>query len=435
MATTIVSSITPQQATVGDPTFTMTVRGTGFTANSVLQFGGQQMSTVYVGSNQLMATIPTSAFPSASLGGLQVNVDDDGQLSNSTSFAVQDKSPVTLSELQAIADSITMPDVSSLVTEANPYLIPISGVRIYRINQGDLYQGLQGIAQNLTGDPTQWEQIAFINNLRYPYISEDQTELQGTSATTLYLSNRVNVGDTVVYVSGISPFLVNGAILFFLLQSPLSDGTVRLVSDIVRVDTVTIDGETPANTRVTLQQPIFNTYLTGTPFTILNTSNNTSSRVVTIGDYILVPSSSDGLNNIQASDIDISQVYDLLGQDFWLDNNGMLRNDQNGDIQTVVGVQNLKQAVVHRLMTEIGELVYHQEYGDPLLNYVGKVNGPVLSVLANQQLSQTLLNDPRIQSVKKVASVVNGDVLYVVATVTVNIFNSVTNLTFVLPAK
>lgn len=435
MASTLVSSITPQSATVGDPSFTMTVRGNGFTSGSALQFGGQQMTTVFVDANQVLATIPSSSFPTASLGGLNVNVMDNGQLSNSVSFTVQDKSPVTLNQLQEIANSITMPDISTLVAEANPYILPVNNVQVYRVTQGDLYQGLQGVAQQVMGDATKWDQIAFINNLRYPFISEDPTELEGKAATSLYLANRVNVGDTVVYVNGISPFLTEGAILFFALQSLLSDGSIRTISDVVRVESVGTDPNNSTNTRLTLQQPIFNVYLAGTAFDVLDTSNNTSSRVVTIGDFILIPSPLNSNNALQARDLDITQVYALLGQDLWLDNNGLLRNDQNGDLQTVVGVYNLHQAVVHRLVTEIGELVYHQDYGNPLLKYVGKVNSPVLTILANQKLSQTLLDDPRIKSVQQIFSVAQGDVLYVKASVTVNLFNRTTELNFVLPAN
>jgi phage baseplate assembly protein W len=435
MATTVVSSITPTSANVGDPGFTMTIRGTGFTNNSILQFGGQQMSTTYMDTTQLSATIPSSAFPTASLGGLSVNVSDSGQLSNSTTFTVQNSSPVSLNDLQNLANNITMPSTTSLITESNPYIIPINSVNVYRVTQGDLYQGLQGIAQDQMGDATDWQQIAFINNLRYPYLSEDELELEGNNATTLYLSSPVTPGNTTIYVSGVSPFLIAGTILFFSLQSPQTDGTVQTLSDVVRIQSVQIDSTSPASTRVLLQQPIYNTYPIGTSFNVLDTSNNTSSRVVTIGDFILIPSGSGSNNNIQGNNLDITQLYALLGQDIWLDNNGLIRNDQNGDLQTVVGVPNLKQAVTHRMRTEIGELVYHQDYGDPLLAYVGKVNSSVLAILANQKLSASLLDDPRIAAVQNIVSTSQGDVLIVTAKLLVNLFNASTNLSFEIPAS
>ena len=55
--TPVISSINPASVTAGGPTFTLTVTGSGFLANSVVQINGSNRPTVYVSGLKLTATI------------------------------------------------------------------------------------------------------------------------------------------------------------------------------------------------------------------------------------------------------------------------------------------------------------------------------------------------------------------------------------------
>lgn len=427
----ILASITPSSANVGDPSFTMTIRGVNFTSGSRLVFGGTTIPTTFVDANLLLANVPSSAFATFSLGGVNVQVQDGTGLSNSATFSVSKTSPVSVSDLLDMINSISVPDLSQLTGAANPFLKKIDNVQVYRIRDGDT---IQSIAQRLTGDTANWSDIAFINNLRYPFVSNDPTLISQQNTPSAFLTQRANPGDMSIRINGANVFIAPGSVLFFLLESPLTDGTVKEISDIVTVDTVIVDTQVPTNTIVRLQSPVFNTYLDGTQIDVLQTIS-TTTRVATTGSYILVPAGNDGSSLIRSSSLNVDQAYNVLGQDFWLDNNGLLRADSSGDVQTVLGVPNLTQAIQHRLLTELGELDYYPQYGNVLLTYVGHLNAPVLAIIANSEIERTLLNDPRVKAVRGINVSIVGDTLSVRANIEIDLLNTTQDFNFVLPVS
>ena len=52
-----ISQLVPNMSTHGDPAFTLTVNGTGFTSNSVVYWSGATRPTTFVMANQLTAQI------------------------------------------------------------------------------------------------------------------------------------------------------------------------------------------------------------------------------------------------------------------------------------------------------------------------------------------------------------------------------------------
>jgi hypothetical protein len=54
------TSLSPATAIAGGATFTLTVNGSGFVTNSVVQWNGANRTTTFVSSTQLTATIPAS---------------------------------------------------------------------------------------------------------------------------------------------------------------------------------------------------------------------------------------------------------------------------------------------------------------------------------------------------------------------------------------
>jgi hypothetical protein len=435
MPTPVLASIMPSKAQVSTDTdtgFTLTLRGTGFTANSFVVFGGSVLDTVFLDSNSLSATVLPVHYQNFSLGGLTVYVQNGNEASNNTVFQVSAPSPVKISDLLTITNAISIPSIVNFLETQSPYIEQVPNVEVYRVAQGDT---LQGIAQRRMGDTTRWSDIAFINNLRYPFISEDERDLQGVRNYRAVLTRRVNAGDITIFVNGISPFITKDSVLFFAVDNVFSDGTLHTISDVVGVGEVIPDPERPAGTKLRLKTPLLNTYDVGTFVDVLSTNNNTTSRVVTIGDFILIPSPNGSDSFVSSDGVDVLKVYEVLGQDIALDNYGLLSPDGNGDLQTVVGLGNLHQAIAHRLMTELRELDYHPGYGNPLLQYIGHVNTPTLLVLANFEIERVLLGDPRINSIQSIKTTVSGDTLSVRALVNVDLFNKTSELNFVIPLK
>jgi LysM repeat protein/phage baseplate assembly protein W len=428
----VLASIAPQKCKVNDPPFTLTVRGSGFTTDSKVLFGGTEVATIYADASVLMASISQSDYANFSLGGVTVAVTNGNSISNTVQFDVTKDSPVSVAELSAIASAITIPNITALLQDNSPYVEQVPFVQVYRIHSGDT---LTGIAQKVTGDASNWQDIAFINNLRHPFITDDPKLLTGQTDYTLILTKDVHPGDSVIYVNGITPYITESAVLFFAIESPLTDGKTQLISDITTIAQVTPDLTVPANTNVRLVEPVFNTYLTGTKVDVLTTTNNSTSRLVAVGDFVLVPATRGNQSFVQSDAIDITRVYHMLGQDVALDADGLMTPDENGDLATFNGVANLHQAISHRLLTEIGELVYHPTYGNPLLDYVGNLNVPELAVMANYEIQRCLKADPRIKDISDINTTVQGDTLAVRVLTEVDLFNSSTEFNFVIPIE
>ena len=92
-----------------------------------------------------------------------------------------------------------------------------------------------------------------------------------------------------------------------------------------------------------------------------------------------------------------------------LKHDGDFSSGNTGDINTVSGRDNLRQAILNRLVTVKGSLVHRPEYGIGLKLYQG-----VLSSLEKQRelallIKSQLLEDTRIESVDGVKFEADGD--------------------------
>lgn len=80
-----------------------------------------------------------------------------------------------------------------------------------------------------------------------------------------------------------------------------------------------------------------------------------------------------------------------------------------GDIAVVAGRDNLRQAIGHRLDTEAGELLFHQDYGSRVRQLVGATNGPTAALLAARYARGAVAGDPRIQRITEATAAADGD--------------------------
>ncbi len=136
-----------------------------------------------------------------------------------------------------------------------------------------------------------------------------------------------------------------------------------------------------------------------------------STRVLLSGSVLVVPAQAPVSQTATSTDPD--DVYEL---DMGLVG-GHLEADENGDFLVFTGRQNLRQALVHRVITERGELLWHPEYGALIRSLIGVVNGPTASTLAAKYAEATLRADPRVREVSSVVAEVSGDIISVSATV------------------
>ncbi len=82
-----ITSLSPNMATAGDPTFTLTVNGSGFGTDSVVYWNGAALPSSYGTGIKVTATVPASDVMSA--GMFPVYVRSGGKNSNMLNFTVQ----------------------------------------------------------------------------------------------------------------------------------------------------------------------------------------------------------------------------------------------------------------------------------------------------------------------------------------------------------
>ena len=93
-----IAQLAPNSATAGSPGFTMTVNGSNFAGDAVVNWGGTKPATTFVTGKQLTAAIPATAIATA--GTISVTVTNPGtpggqyggtlsETSNSMTFTIK----------------------------------------------------------------------------------------------------------------------------------------------------------------------------------------------------------------------------------------------------------------------------------------------------------------------------------------------------------
>lgn len=136
----------------------------------------------------------------------------------------------------------------------------------------------------------------------------------------------------------------------------------------------------------------------------------TPDYVKAIGDILLVPSENRGiLEGLQR--YEIKEEYDrLLGEDIALfeysegstltsEGQGEMEANNKGDLKTVRGVRNLKQALLMRLSTPLGGLLHHPLYGTELHDLLGVPNTYDNQQKIKIEIERTIRADKRVKDI------------------------------------
>ena len=130
-----------------------------------------------------------------------------------------------------------------------------------------------------------------------------------------------------------------------------------------------------------------------------------SDRVLLAGSAIIIPAAT----AMAGAETDQNAVFDV---DCLL-RKGLLEDDGEGDFAIVSGRENLKQQLMHRVMTEQGAYLFHPDYGCSIRRLLGAINGPTAALLAARHIEAGLLSDDRVQSVTRTTATADGDKLAV----------------------
>jgi hypothetical protein len=91
-----IGSLIPASTTAGGPSFTLTITGSGFSASSVVTFGGMKVTSAYQSPGELQATIPASAIAKGGTALVTV-ANPGGNPSVVVSFAINNPVAVAIS--------------------------------------------------------------------------------------------------------------------------------------------------------------------------------------------------------------------------------------------------------------------------------------------------------------------------------------------------
>jgi uncharacterized protein (TIGR03437 family) len=148
-----VTSVVPSSTTAGGPSFNLTVNGSGFVSGATVNWGSQALSTTFVGSGLLTASVPASLIVTP--GGIGITVTSGNITTGAVQFTINPSTVTTLKLNCSPSAGPTTQGVSYLATctvsgGTAPYAWSIgSGA----LPQGLTSSGTTGTSINISGTP------------------------------------------------------------------------------------------------------------------------------------------------------------------------------------------------------------------------------------------------------------------------------------------
>lgn len=93
---------------------------------------------------------------------------------------------------------------------------------------------------------------------------------------------------------------------------------------------------------------------------------------------------------------------------------GDLAAAPNGDLQTITGLDNLKQALYNRLVTVKGTLAHRPTYGIGIQSYQGSVGSIDKQRRIALEIKKQFKEDPRVEEVESIAIKMEKDGLFII---------------------
>jgi phage baseplate assembly protein W len=301
----------------------------------------------------------------------------------------------------------------------------------YMVVEGD---SLPSIAQSQLGDATRWPEIAMLNGLSYPYLSDDLTysaaqravgEVTFSHVSALEASWLIPVGTIV----GTRATADRPAILFRVTQdATIPAGELSVTVPVEALETgeagnigpgeiyevvwcATAAAEYLYELEITAVDVAGNSATTTRTFRHVGWPGATnaeamregaSGSVARKGEWILLPvaASVRQVPGIFLAPVGANPLVRQYGIDYWMSEEGGLDRDNTGDIKAVGGLDNLVIAMRCALSTERGDLTGHPEYGSDLWRLVGELESPYRADRVALEVSRAALRDPRIRDVR-----------------------------------
>jgi len=146
----------------------------------------------------------------------------------------------------------------------------------------------------------------------------------------------------------------------------------------------------------------------------INPSIQSNSDLV-VGEEIYVPVNQNIQTTTSKDNFILTEdtLRDPYGADIRLDSNGNIIVQESNDVSLVSGVDNVLQSIDVRLKTEIGSMIKQTAFG--LMSQPGMAGTSQAFSYVRMSIQNTLIQDPRIASVKNVGVQIERDALHVSA--------------------
>jgi phage baseplate assembly protein W len=265
----------------------------------------------------------------------------------------------------------------------------MSAYTSYIIAQGDT---LESISLSQLGSD-QVASIIALNNLRYPYISDDPIDQLAQKKGTLQLLGVLNAGSSSFSLGNQNSLIVNALDSIFF-SDPISG----------RFEAVVIKNVVPSSSsvQITSESPLTNSYGISAEATLFVNQENIITSVLQTGAILYLPT-------VPSAVFSVSQnTSDIYGTDWYVDDNGFFEREGN-QIKLSTGLDNLQQAMTMALRTPRGSMEGEQNYGNKVFGIIGEVSEPYFWNLAEAYSSQCVLQDPRVSAVAESSIVVTED--------------------------
>ena len=82
---------------------------------------------------------------------------------------------------------------------------------------------------------------------------------------------------------------------------------------------------------------------------------------------------------------------------------------EDGDINTIEGLENLRLALLHRLVTTPGSLIHRPDYGVGIKEFQNSVNSIDNQRIISNRIEENFKRDPRVAEVSSVSVEANSD--------------------------
>jgi phage baseplate assembly protein W len=289
------------------------------------------------------------------------------------------------------------------------------------------------LAVHYFNDATRWTDIVDYNGLEYPYIVTDPDDINDLSASGyIQLTRDVAMSDLTVYAGSTLGTKVNnqGIQKIYAVTEDTVIKTGQTTGYVyVRCVVPGIFGNVIANdvTEIVSLQTSLGQYLGNVTITNLSPfDNGVDAKVLTTGQSIYIPITEDAsITTVTNTDTFLNV---LGGTDFSLDSDFCLTDDGFGDIGVVVGLDNITQAVKHRLMTEAGSLSQNPEYGTRVAELIGSAQLPYINRLIEFDIKEALSYEDRVTNVVINSLTTDGTSVWVDLTLEINKQGTTVNL-------